>query len=393
MTFNDPDSAIEALANRLRVVERKTGPASVDRVLGQPVLADRDSPAADVSAMDGYAIRMDSLQQASCPVLGTAEAGAPPLPMPSSGCIRIFTGALVPQGAEAIVIREDVDESNSDCVTWSERTKAIVPGANIRRCGENGKQGSVVLNAGTRLTSAALSGVHFFGAHPVSLYRQVRVAVIVTGNELLGIDAQPQPWQIRDSNGAVVTGACTRHRWIDCQPASRCTDHLEALQTALAQALQTADAVILTGGVSKGDLDHVPAAISGCGCEVIFHRLPMRPARPILGAVSSQGQLVLGLPGNPVSAAVGMTRFGLPLLAKMSGCEQWKPQPISVELENPSPATLPLHWFRLVTLNQGRAKLVQTQGSGDIVSLANSDGFVHQPPGQSGAGPWPFTPW
>ena len=113
-----------------------------------------------------------------------------------------------------------------------------------------------------RLTSAAISAIHFFGAQAVSLYRPVRVAVLVTGNELLGIESQPEPWQIRDSNGAVVAGACASHTWIDCLQVARCEDDLDSLYAALASALDVADAVILTGGVSKGDYDHVPAAIA-----------------------------------------------------------------------------------------------------------------------------------
>ncbi len=392
MAFEDPDLALIALAERLRIVDTEQRAAAVDRVLAHAVLADRDSPAADVSAMDGFAVRMEMLQSSACKVVGAAQAGAPPIDMPRNGCVSIFTGALVPTGADAVVIREDTDESQAGQVTWLDRAKQVQAGANIRRRGENGKQGEPVLEAGTRVTAAALSAIHFFGAQTVSLYRPVRVAVIVTGNELLGIESQPQPWQIRDSNGAVVAGACARHAWLDCLQVTRCDDDLDSLSAALEQALQMADAVILTGGVSKGDYDHVPAAITRCGCETVFHRLPIRPARPILGAVSPQGQLVLGLPGNPVSAAVGMTKFGLPLLAKMSGSALWRSRPLPVTLTNPSPATLPLHWYRLVKQDSsGAMELVKTQGSGDIVSLATSDGFIHQAPEHSGPGLGHFT--
>ncbi len=201
-------------------------------------------------------------------------------------------------------------------MTWLDRAKPVQPGANIRRRGENGKQGEQVLGAGTRLTAAAISAIHFFGAQTVSLYQPVRVSVIVTGNELLGIESRPEPWQIRDSNGAVVAGACARHAWIDCTQVTRCEDDLDSLYAALESALQSSDAVILTGGVCRREITMFPAAIARCGCQTIFHRLPIRPARPILGAVSQAGQLVLGLPGNPVSAAVGMTRFVYPCLPR-----------------------------------------------------------------------------
>ena len=134
MAFQDPDLAIQALAARLRLVETEQGPAAVDRVLAQPVLADRDSPAADVSAMDGFAVRMEMLQSESCSIVGEAQAGAPPISIPESGCVRIFTGALIPSGADAVVIREDTDETQAGQVIWLERAlKVELGGANIRR--------------------------------------------------------------------------------------------------------------------------------------------------------------------------------------------------------------------------------------------------------------------
>ncbi len=113
LAFEDPDLALDALADRLRMVDTEQRPAAVDRVLAADVLADRDSPAADVSAMDGFAVRMEMLQTASCLIVHTAQAGAPPIEMPRTGCVRIFTGALVPIGADAVVIREDTDETQA----------------------------------------------------------------------------------------------------------------------------------------------------------------------------------------------------------------------------------------------------------------------------------------
>ncbi len=400
MTFFGPDEAIDALAARLTAVEAELGALASGRVLAQPILLDRDSPAADVSAMDGYAVRMSDLaSEQPLPVAGEIQAGQPPIAMPAHGVLRIFTGALVPPEAEAVVKREDTLEQPTE-VRWTDAARTLAAGANIRRQGENGRAGSQALPAGTQLHAASIATAISFGAARVLLHRPVRCSVIVTGNELLGTDDSPQPWQLRDSNGPTVAAMIADKPWLRLEQQTRCGDDREQLRAQLAEVLQRSDAVILTGGVSKGDYDYVPAVIAETGGEIIFHRLPIRPGQPILGAVTSRGQLILGLPGNPVSAACGMLRIGLPLLRKLSGNQHWKSRPLSVLVQNPGDKTLPLHWMRLVRLTNTasesgtvEAELVASQGSGDLVALGASDGFVEQPPGTLGPGPWPFYRW
>ena len=143
-----------------------------------------------------------------------------------------------------------------------------------------------------------------------------------------------------------------------------------------------------------GDYDYVPDIVRSVGGEVVFHGLPVRPGKPILGAATSDGKLIVGLPGNPVSATIGCHRFALQLLAKKSGQTNWIPQQPTVRLTNPGTKTIPLHWMRLVSLVEtGIAQGVQSKGSGDLVSLGQSTGYVELPPGESGEGPWPYYPW
>jgi molybdopterin molybdotransferase len=130
------------------------------------------------------------------------------------------------------------------------------------------------------------------------------------------------------------------------------------------------------------------------GGEVVFHGLPVRPGKPILGAATASGKLIVGLPGNPVSATIGCDRFAVPLLAKMGGHTQWHPPCPVVRLVDAGPKTIPLHWMRLVRLDAtGVAEPVQSKGSGDLVSLGHSTGYVEIPPNQSGEGPWPYFAW
>ena len=393
-SFTNPADAIFALASRLQTTTSEPAVPVAGRVLAEPIFADRDSPAAIVSAMDGYAIRLADLSLDRVPVSGEAQPGQPPTELAPGTAQRIFTGAVVPQGAEAIVMREDTDESSVGSVVWLDRALQLTPGENMRFQGENGKAGDLILNAGTLLTSAKIAAAANFGASSIDLHRAVRVTIIVTGNELLDINSSPEAWQLRDSNGPTIAAVCSQRSWIDCQPPQRCADSVPQLQRQLQAALATSDAVILTGGVSKGDYDHVPGVIDDLGAETVFHRLPLRPGRPILGAVSKSGQLILGLPGNPVSAIVGMTQFGIPLLAKQSGQVDWQPQPQLVSVAGPNDKTLHLHWYRLARLmDPSFVELIDSRGSGDLVALSQSTGIIYQPPNTSGLGPWPYFAW
>jgi molybdopterin molybdotransferase len=397
--FSDPDSALRALAQRLACVDTEIAPLSALRVLAEPILADRDSPAADVSAMDGYALRMSDLARDQwIDVAGEIQPGEPAPELPVGAVVRIFTGAVVPSQAQAVIKREDTSEQPA-AVRWTERAATLQAGANIRRRGENAVAGSEVIPAGTLLSAASVAAAVNFGVSQASVHRAVRCSAIVTGNELLGAADSPEPWQLRDSNGPTIAAMIADKPWLLLSSQTRCGDDRQRLTETLMRSLQQSDAVILTGGVSKGDYDFVPDVIRQAGGEIIFHGLPIRPGQPILGAVTPRGQLILGLPGNPVSAACGMLRIGVPLLKKLSGNRQWQPQPAGVILRGDDDKTLPLHWMRLVRLIGGddrgcaEAQLVRSMGSGDLVALAASDGFIQQPPGGSGAGPWPFFRW
>lgn len=393
------DDAIESVAARLAIVDFEVVSPIAGRVLAHPIFADRDSPAADVSAMDGYAVRISDLSRHT-PVAGEVQPGTAPLELAPGTALRIFTGAVIPMGADLVVKREDTIESPSE-VAWSDAARRLPSGANIRRQGENGRCGDSILPTGTVLTAASIASAVNFGASQVSVFSPVKCSVIVTGNELLDVSAAPQAWQIRDSNGPTVAAMIDGHAWLQLARQMRCGDDRDELKTKLAAAIAGSDAVILTGGVSKGDYDHVPEVIASLGGEILFHRLPIRPGQPVLGAVTSSGKLILGLPGNPVSTACCMQRIGLPLLRRMGGHTNWHSRPMHVTVENADDKSLPLVWMRLVrsigyydsASGSNRVQYITSKGSGDLVALGNSDGFVELPPGSSGTGPWPYYPW
>lgn len=396
------------LESRLRVVEHERIEVSqaTGRILARPILNFRDSPALDISAMDGYAFRYAELEnrllrpnsdqaqaEGDCfEVTGVAAAGARRLVLSPDTAIRIFTGGVVPQGADVVIPRERCREE-SDRVWVTIPLDQIPLGWNIRRQGENAKKDEVGLLAGCCIDGPRMSSIVSMNREAqIDVSRKVRVTIINTGDELMGIDSPIEPWQIRDSNGPLLESMLRACPWIEWNRVSA-RDDLSEIQTRLKEALDVSDAVLLTGGVSMGDTDHVPAAVRHCGAEVIFHRLAIRPGAPVLGAVGSEGQLIMGLPGNPVSVAVTFRRLGLELLDRMarrvSGRRKWK-----IQVAGSDSKTLGLVWYRLVQIQaDGTALLLANQGSGDIRSLGLSDGFIEVPPGSLSQGMFAFYDW
>ncbi len=393
--FQHPDDAIAALAQRLATVGVEPSVTDLTgRTLARDVVADRDSPAADVSAMDGYAIRMGDLQRDDpIPVIGESAPGAPPPLLQPHCAVRIFTGAIVPEGSDVVIKREDTEE-RVDSIGLSDVARRTEKGEHIRRRGENAQQGQTVMRHGTQVTAATCAAMANFGVYSADVFARVGVSIITSGNEVgLFDDQPPEAWQLRNSNRFAIASLLSRP-WIRIDEATHCRDEPQLLTETLEERLRESDAVILTGGVSMGDYDYVPDVIRSVGGEVVFHGLPIRPGKPILGAATKEGKLILGLPGNPVSATVGCHRFGLSLLAKMNGQTDWLPHCPRVRLVGGGDKTIPLHWLRLVSLtSEGTAAVVTSQGSGDLVSLGHSSGYVELPPQQSGEGPWPYRCW
>jgi len=343
--------------------------------------------------MDGYAVRLADLQQRSLEVASEAMIGQPPVALPPGKTIRIFTGAPVPSAAEAIIQREHVTEEPHQIVLRP-FPKPPVRGLNIRPQGENARSGEVVAASGTMITAAVVATLASFGHVELSVYRRVRVGVITTGNELVGPEASAPPWRIRDSNGPGLAGLFAPWNWVEVLSAVRVSDDRAAMKRVVEDALARCDAILLTGGVSAGQYDFVPDVIAELGGQKIFHRLPMRPGAPVLGAIGPRGQAILGLPGNPVSVMVTARRLGLGAMRRLAGFAEPHLRVPEVRLIEVDGKTMPNWWFRLVRLTgAGMAELVPTRGSGDVVSLGQSDGFIEIPPDAAGEGPWPFYSW
>ncbi|MBM3964453.1 MAG: molybdopterin molybdotransferase MoeA [Planctomycetes bacterium] len=384
----------QLLQGRLAVVESEQVSLmeAMGRVLAQPIVAFRDSPALDVSAMDGYAVYLGDLGTTPLPVIATTTAGAMPMTLNPKSAVRIFTGAAVPHGAEAVIPREHCIESEHQVVIDSAPNRYTM-GTNIRRRAENASRGELVLGPDCLIDGPRASTIAtFHESRQLQIRRKVRVSIINTGDELIEAGETLQPWQIRDSNGPLLHTMLAANPWITVRRI-QVNDSAEQIEMRVREALDQSDAILLTGGVSMGDTDHVPGAIQATGSEIVFHKLPIRPGKPVLGAVGPRGQLIMGLPGNPVSVAVTFRRFAYPLLCSISG-QSGMTFSIPVHVQTQDEKTLDLIWFRLITFNRlGIAEILANQGSGDLAALGRSHGFVEIPSGTSSNGAFQFYDW
>jgi molybdopterin molybdotransferase len=390
--FESPAAAVEALLARVQPVDDETVilEDALGRILAADVRADRDSPSVDMSSMDGFAVRIADVGVAGLKVVGEVRIGQEPPSLGAGACVRIVTGGAIPPGAEAVVRREDTVESGGR-ITFTSGLR-VHPGENIRRAGENLRADDVAIARGTRITPAVAGALAAFGVRKPAVHRMLTVGVITTGDEVVAVSESPTRWQLRDSNSAAIWTMLASLRAVEVRH-THVPDDAARLNAAVATHLRKCDALLLTGGVSMGHRDFVGDAIAAAGVKPIFHGLPQRPGKPILGGVTDDGRPVLGLPGNPVSVLVTARRIGVPALLARAGMGRIE-QPTLVRIAKPGDKVIDLWWHRPVRLiGAGEAELADTRSSGDVAGTAGSDGFVEVPPRLTGPGPWPFYAW
>jgi molybdopterin molybdotransferase len=290
---------------------------ALGRVLAADVVSELALPPFDSSAMDGFAVVAGP--PGELPVVGESRAGTPFGGTLRPGeAVRISTGAVVPAGADAIVPVERVEE-RGDRV----QVPATEPGAHLRRAGEDVQAGQVVLRAGARVGPSELGMLAAMGVKSTPCARRPRVAIVATGDELRAPGEKLGPGQIHDSN-AVTIGAQAALAGAEVIGRSSAGDDREATLGALRQALEAADVVCVSGGVSVGPHDHVRPALAELGAEQHVWGVRLKPGKPFWFGTLDTGpvrKLVFGLPGNPVSAMVTFQLFGLPALRALQGAD------------------------------------------------------------------------
>ena len=301
---------------------------AVGRVTARPVVSAETSPNANLSAMDGYAVRASDLHGATAAtpcrfvVVGSVAAGdyPPPNGAEIAGVVRIATGALLPNGCDAVVPFEDVTEANGTI----EVSAPVSAGANVRRRGEDHRPGDVLLDAGRRIGPPHVLLLANVGCAEVAVVRRPRVAVLATGSELVeNLATHLQPGQVRNSNARYLMAALQAG---GCQPSllHAAVDDPRAIGGQVREALcadgSAADVVLTIGGVSRGAADFVPAALAGLNAEVLFHGVAIRPGKPVLCArLPERGAVVFGLPGNPLAVLATFRALVVPYLRALQG--------------------------------------------------------------------------
>jgi molybdopterin molybdotransferase len=302
-------------ATRVLGSERVSLAGAAGRVVAEEVVSSRTVPAAPNSAMDGWAVRHADVASAPATlrVIGEAPAGpARDRRVDPGTAIKIFTGSVVPPGADTVVRVEYSAMRGSDVVI--EQAEPL--GANIRLAGEDIAQGMVVLAAGTLIGPADVGVLASVGRSAVAVHRRPRVAILSTGAELVEVDETPGPGQVVNSNAWVLAAAATE-AGADATVWPIVRDRFEDIRDHLAEAA-TADVVLSTGGVSVGDYDFVNEALAAVGVEPIFWRVAQKPGKPLsFGRRGSH--IFFGLPGNPVSALVCFYVYVRPALRKLGG--------------------------------------------------------------------------
>lgn len=314
------DEALARIAGNVAPVGR-TKALSLDhafgRILAQPVRSRSMAPAFDNAAMDGYAIATSALTGAGpwvLPVVARVAAGQEAtIPVAGAVAARIFTGAPIPKGADAVVMQEDV-QRDGDVIHLPCRPE---PGLNIRRAGSDMASGATVLEKGRRLGPREIAACAAAGAGILRVRRRLRVALLVTGDEVRRAGDAREAAQIWDVNTPMLRASLVS-AGVDIVASSHGADSRAGLARQLGDMAEQADLVITTGGISVGEEDHVKPTVTALGGEVLFSGVAIKPGKPVSAGRIGKAYW-LGLPGNPVSAFVTWQVFGLALIRALTG--------------------------------------------------------------------------
>ncbi|MCB9883736.1 MAG: molybdopterin molybdotransferase MoeA [Planctomycetes bacterium] len=362
---------------------------ALGRILASEAISDVDLPPFPKSAMDGYAVRVADVRDVPCTldVVGESRAGMAFSGVLAPGqAVHTMTGAPVPEGADGLVIVEHTEVPSPGRVRLLERPAA---GRHLVARATELSRGTRVLEAGCRLRATEIGVLASVGKANVEVRRSVRVTCMTTGDEVVPADRVPGPWEIRDSNTPALV-ASLRGADRSLRHFERAIDDPEDLGRRIHDALAACDVLVMTGGVSMGKYDLVGEALTAAGFEQVFHKVSIKPGKPVwfgvrdvASCVSPFGrQLAFGLPGNPVSAFLGGQLFVEPTLRRLVGDPEPGPRFRTVELlpgfavrANARRQFLPA---ALTWNNEGRmgARLIRWTSSADHVSLSRADGFV-----------------
>lgn len=370
------------------------------RVLRTDLRADRDLPPFDRVTMDGYALRSAAPAAGvrHFRVEGVQAAGMRAFqlgPAPDA-CIEVMTGAVLPAGADCVVPYEDTVRAGAG-MTLADGV-APAAGAAVHRRGSDHGAGEAIVRAGVRLSGREIAVAAACGYTTLTVSQVPKIAVVATGDELVEVDAAVAPHQIRRSNDYALRAALQSAGY-GTVSRFHFRDVRHEIEHLLWHIVAEFDAVVISGGISKGKFDYLPAELERQGVRKLFHGVAQRPGKPLWFGVSARQTPIFALPGNPVSAYTCLHRYVLPALARASG--ETLPPPRPAVLASPVSFRPPLAWLLPVKLSAGPAGerlAIPDPGntSGDFAGLVGTDGFVELPPGPAEFPRGllaPFRPW
>lgn len=373
------DEAVALVANNAAPLASETVPLDEahGRTLAAPVVAQVRSPPFDASTMDGYALREGDLAElpATLRIIGESYAGSRFDQRLGAGeCVRIFTGAAIPPGADRVVLQEMVER----CGAEARFEQPLSPVHHVRPAGSDFEAGDLLLAAGTRLNARAIVAAAAGDLRELKVWKRPRVTILATGDELA------EPGTARESASTIPESvsfgiaAIVRDWSGEVIGSVRLRDELDSMERAAELALSESDLVVVTGGASVGEKDFTKTIFAPAGLELIFSKVAIKPGKPVwLGRAGHA--LVMGLPGNPTSALVTARLLLAPLLARLTGqpveaALRWRPAPLAAPLGECGPRET----FHRARWNGEAVELLPNQDSGAQKMLAEADYLVRQ---------------
>lgn len=352
-------------------------------VLASNIKTNHDIPFFDNSAVDGFGIKIKDIEKTpgELKLIAIVKAGDQPKTKCYPGTtIKILTGAPIPPGVEAVVMKEFCEEENG----FVKIKKQVSCGDNIRKKGEEFKKGTTVLPSGTRITPPVIGLLATIGYNKCLVYKKPRIAVIATGSELIKVGKKLKCGKIYESNSYAIS-ACLKELRIN-HNVSWVSDNKKALQKKISEALKSYDVIITIGGISVGDYDFVKDIVQTLGVKTIFTKVAMKPAKPNYFGVlykNKKKELIFGLPGNPVSALVSFHQIIKPALLKMIGAKITK----SINISGTLSSTLKKKAGRLefvrgfIEGHNGKLLVIPTKGQGShmLGGIANANCLIYFP--------------
>jgi len=352
--------------------------AAVNKVLAEEISADRDFPPFHRVSMDGIAISFDAWQRGirKFPIDGVQAAGMMEQHLnDASHCIEAMTGAMLPGGTDTVIPYEDVETQDGSATI---QTDEVTMGQNVHQRGQDAKEGALLLEPGLLLSPAEIALLASVGRSNVGVFAFPTAAIVSSGDELVDIDATPEPYQIRQSNIFAVQAAMQCMGWKG--NTFHLKDNREHMALALKKIAQTHNVIILSGGVSKGKFDFVPGVLEEIGVTKLFHRVGQRPGKPFWFGKSDQGLIVFALPGNPVSTFMCFYRYIKPWCMRSLGM---KGEMHKVVLGKDFSFKGGVVYFLQVSVKHEGGRWIAYPeaggGSGDFANLKNVDGFIQLP--------------